>query len=100
MAAGTGCFSPLAERPGRDRLLRLLRSLPVQHRRPDLDRREQVAYQECFQQAKNEAGLDQYQVRTWRAWYAHITLSMLAPAWLAARRVQAEKRGSAPATRA
>lgn len=23
----------------------------------------QVAYQECFQQAKNEAGLDQYQVR-------------------------------------
>ena len=27
--------------------------------------------EECFQQAKNEAGLDQ--VRTWRAWYAHIT---------------------------
>ena len=29
--------------------------------------------EECFQQAKGEAGLDQYQVRTWRAWYAHIT---------------------------
>lgn len=56
--------------------------------------------EECFQQAKNEAGLDQYQVRTWRAWYAHITLSMLALAWLAASRAQAEKRGSAPATRA
>jgi len=53
--------------------------------------------EECFQQAKNEAGLDQYQVRTWRAWYAHITLSMLALAWLAASRAQAEKRGSAPA---
>jgi len=39
--------------------------------------------EECFQQAKGEAGLDQYQVRTWRAWYAHITLSMLALAWLA-----------------
>jgi SRSO17 transposase len=39
--------------------------------------------EECFQQAKNEAGLDHYQVRTWRAWYAHITLSMLAHAWLA-----------------
>ncbi len=39
--------------------------------------------EECFQQAKNEAGLDHYQVRTWRAWYAHITLSMLALAWLA-----------------
>jgi hypothetical protein len=30
-------------------------------------------------------------VRSWRAWYAHITLSMLALAWLAASRVQAEK---------
>jgi SRSO17 transposase len=48
--------------------------------------------EECFQQAKNEAGLDQYQVRTWRAWYAHITLSMLALAWLAASRAQAQKR--------
>jgi SRSO17 transposase len=56
--------------------------------------------EECFQQAKGEAGLDHYQVRTWRAWYAHITLSMLALAWLAASRAQAEKRGSALATRA
>jgi SRSO17 transposase len=54
--------------------------------------------EECFQQAKNEAGLDQYQVRTWRAWYAHITLSMLALAWLAASKAQAQKKGSAPAT--
>jgi SRSO17 transposase len=38
--------------------------------------------EECFQQAKTDAGLDHYQVRTWRAWYAHITLSMLALAWL------------------
>ena len=56
--------------------------------------------EECFQQAKNEAGLDQYQVRAWRAWYAHITLSMLALAWLAASRAQAEKGASAPATQA
>jgi SRSO17 transposase len=54
--------------------------------------------EECIQQAKGEAGLDHYQVRTWRAWYAHITLSMLALAWLAASKAQAEKRGSAPAT--
>lgn len=54
--------------------------------------------EECFQQAKGEAGLDHYQVRTWRAWYAHITLSMLALAWLSASRAQAQKRGSAPAT--
>jgi SRSO17 transposase len=54
--------------------------------------------EECFQQGKNEAGLDQYQVRTWRAWYAHITLSMLALAWLAASKAQAVKKGLAPAT--
>ena len=56
--------------------------------------------EECFQQAKGEAGLDHYQVRSWRAWYAHITLSMLALAWLAASRAQAVKGEPAPATRA
>ena len=39
--------------------------------------------EECFQQAKNEAGLDHYQVRSWRAWHAQ-HLSTLA-AWIAAR---------------
>jgi SRSO17 transposase len=54
--------------------------------------------EECFQQAKNEAGLDHYQVRTWRAWYAHITLSMLAHAWLAVARSQAAKGAPIPAS--
>jgi SRSO17 transposase len=44
------------------------------------------AIEECFQTAKNEAGLDHYQVRAWRAWYAHITLAMLAAGWLAVTR--------------
>ena len=35
------------------------------------------------QGAKNKAGLDHYQVRLYRAWYRHITLSMLACAFLA-----------------
>ncbi len=56
--------------------------------------------EECFQQAKNEAGLDHYQVRSWRAWYAHITLSMLALAWLSATRAQAAKGAPAPAAQA
>jgi SRSO17 transposase len=56
--------------------------------------------EECFQQAKNEAGLDQYQVRSWRAWYAHITLSMLAHAWLAVSRSLVIKGDSMPASRA
>jgi SRSO17 transposase len=50
------------------------------------------AIEECFQTAKNEAGLDHYQVRTWRAWYAHITLSMLALAYLAATRAREHQR--------
>jgi SRSO17 transposase len=41
------------------------------------------AIEDCFGEAKNEAGLDHYQVRRYRAWYRHITLSMLAHAFLA-----------------
>ena len=55
--------------------------------------------EECFQQAKNEAGLDHYQVRTWRAWHAHITLSMLALAWLAGTKTLAAKGESASTTK-
>jgi SRSO17 transposase len=35
------------------------------------------------QAAKNEAGLDHYQVHRYNAWYRHITLAMLAHAFLA-----------------
>jgi hypothetical protein len=51
------------------------------------------AVEECFKQAKQETGLDHYQVRTWRGWYAHITLSMLALAWLAAIRAAEHQEG-------
>jgi SRSO17 transposase len=51
------------------------------------------AIEECFQTAKNETGLDHYQVRDYRAWYAHITLAMLAAAYLASTRAQAAKKG-------
>jgi SRSO17 transposase len=47
--------------------------------------------EECFGAAKNEAGLDNYQVRLYHAWYRHITLSMLALAFLAAARRTAQK---------
>jgi SRSO17 transposase len=40
------------------------------------------AVEECFQAAKNETGLDHYQVRRYDAWYRHATLSMLALAFL------------------
>ena len=36
----------------------------------------------CFEEAKGETGLDEYEVRSWTGWYRHITLSMLAHAYL------------------
>src|SRR5215217_2164196 len=47
--------------------------------------------EESFQAAKNEAGLASYQVRDYTAWYRHITLAMLAHAYLSATRATAEK---------
>jgi SRSO17 transposase len=41
------------------------------------------AVEDCFAEAKNETGLDHYQVRLYTAWYRHITLSILAHAFLA-----------------
>ncbi|MCX4098589.1 IS701 family transposase [Nocardia sp. alder85J] len=41
------------------------------------------AVEDCFQTAKTEVGLDQYQVRRYDAWYRHITLAMLAHTYLA-----------------
>jgi len=38
------------------------------------------AIEECFQTAKNQAGLDHYQVRGYRAWYAHISRARRAAA--------------------
>ena len=40
--------------------------------------------EECFEAAKQEAGLDDYQVRKYDAWYRHITLAMFVLAFLAA----------------
>src|SRR6185369_12893113 len=50
------------------------------------------AVEECFQTAKTETGLDHYQVRRYDAWYRHITLAMLAHAYLAVTAAIAPKR--------
>ncbi len=44
------------------------------------------AVEECFQAAKNETGMDHYQVRRYEGWYRYVTLAMLALAFLAATR--------------
>ncbi len=45
--------------------------------------------EEAIEQAKGEVGLDQYEVRNWRGWYRHITLAMLAHAYLVVTRAHA-----------
>ena len=54
--------------------------------------------EEGFQRAK-AIGLDQYEVRRWVGWYRHITLCLLAHAFLAVTRAAAAdgEKGGAPA---
>jgi hypothetical protein len=51
--------------------------------------------EECLQRAKSEAGLGDYQVRTWIGWHHHLTLSLLAVWFL----VGATRRGKNPDAR-
>ena len=51
------------------------------------------AIEEGFEEAKGEVGLDQYEVRRWMGWYRHITLALLAHAFLAVTRVHAAEKG-------
>jgi hypothetical protein len=41
-----------------------------------------------FETAKGEVGLDQYEVRSWQGWYRHITLTLVAHAFLTVARAQ------------
>lgn len=55
--------------------------------------------EEGYEQAKGEVGLDQYEVRTWRAWYRYMTLALLASAALVVVQGQArtlENKGEEP----
>jgi SRSO17 transposase len=36
----------------------------------------------CFEAAKGEVGLDHYEVRSWTGWHRHVTLTLLAHAYL------------------
>jgi SRSO17 transposase len=57
------------------------------------------AVEECFQTAKNETGLDHYQVRRYDAWYRHATLAVLAHAYLAVTAATAPKALAAASSR-
>jgi SRSO17 transposase len=60
------------------------------------------AIEACFEAAKGEVGLDHYEVRSWIGWHRHITLAMLAHAYLVVVRQAAigGRGGGRPAGRA
>ena len=51
------------------------------------------AVEESLETAKGAVGLDQYEVRKWTGWYRHITLALLAHAFLTVTRAQVVGRG-------
>jgi SRSO17 transposase len=50
--------------------------------------------EECLQRAKSEAGLSDYQVRTWSGWHHHQALSLLA-SWFLVQETRRGKKGGA-----
>ena len=51
------------------------------------------AIEEGFERAKGEVGLDQYEVRSWTGWHRHVTLCLLAHAYLEVTRAAANADG-------
>jgi SRSO17 transposase len=49
--------------------------------------------EEAFGLAKQQVGLDEYEVRHWQGWYRHITLAMFALAFLTVVKTAGQKKG-------
>ena len=47
--------------------------------------------EQCFEEAKDDVGMDHYEVRHWPSWYRHITLCMMALTWLTLARAQLDQ---------
>jgi SRSO17 transposase len=52
--------------------------------------------EECIKQAKSEAGLADYQVRTWEGWHHHVCLSLLASWFLSEEARRGKKTDAGP----
>jgi SRSO17 transposase len=50
----------------------------------------------AIEEGKGEAGLDEYEVRYWHSWHRHITLSMMAHAYLASIRQPVGEKSARP----
>jgi SRSO17 transposase len=56
--------------------------------------------EQCFEEAKDDFGMDQYEVRTWTAWHRFMTLCMMGLAWVASVRAGLASRRPPPAVSA
>ena len=56
---------------------------------------QRFTVEQCIQEAKDDTGMDQYEVRSWQSWHRHMTLTLMALAWLGSvrRRAEGSKRG-------
>jgi SRSO17 transposase len=50
--------------------------------------------EECLRRAKGESGMAQYQVRTWKGWHHHQTLTLIATWFLTQEKRRGEKGGA------
>jgi SRSO17 transposase len=53
--------------------------------------------EEGFELAKQQVGLDDYEIRHWQGWYRHVTLAMFALAFLTVVKTMARKKGRSAA---
>lgn len=51
---------------------------------------QRFTVEQCIQEAKDDTGMDQYEVRSWQSWHRHMTLTLMALAWLGSVRRRAE----------
>ncbi len=70
-----------------------LSSAPARTRRQELVRLSGLRWpiETCFQQAKGELGMAEYQTRSWRGWHHHMTLVILAHHFLLRLKLQHKK---------
>ena len=47
--------------------------------------------EQCIEVGKGEVGLADYEVRSWHGWYRHVTLALVAQAFLTVMRVQSQE---------
>ena len=55
--------------------------------------------EDCFEAAKGEVGLGEYEVRKWDGWHRHVTLCLMAHAYLAVVRSPQPKTRKTPRKR-